>query len=99
MISTMIVATGLILFSLSTLGSAVMYSDIVNRREIRTQVRLNLVSCMEIADLMISADYFLSGTTTISELGCTLHFSNDSYGHVSIGATAELNGLIEKGNR
>ncbi|MEI6304915.1 MAG: hypothetical protein WCP09_02775 [Candidatus Taylorbacteria bacterium] len=98
MISTMIVASGLLVFSLSTLTSAVMYLDMVNRREIRTQVELNLSSCMNIADLMIGADYFLSGTMTISELGCTLHFSNDFAGHVSVGAIAELLGVIVKVN-
>lgn len=81
-ISTMIVATGLLVFTLSTLASAVAYSDMVYRREIRIQSNLNLTSCKNIAELMMKSDYYISGTTTISELGCTLHISNDFAGHI-----------------
>ncbi len=99
MISVMLLSIGILAFSISSLASATMYSDMVYRREIRIQVNANLSSCMNTAKLMIQRDYFIYGTSTLSEFGCTIHISNDFMGNTSIYAIAELSGIKEIGNR
>ena len=99
LISTVLLATGVLAFSIATLASAVLYSDLVWRREIRIQVGLNLTACLDTAELMISADYFISGAVGIGEFGCTVMISNDFAGHTSAIATAGISGIAEIGKR
>jgi hypothetical protein len=99
LISTILLAVGVATFSIVTLASAVMYSDIVYRKEIRIQVGFNLQACLDTAELMIARDYFISGTSSLLEFGCVMHVSNDFLGFTNVDATATLSGISESGHR
>jgi len=99
LIATVIISMSVIAFSMVTLASAVTFSDMVLRRELRIQTKHNLVACLDYAELMIARDYFLIGTTSVKEFGCEFNVSNDFTGNTSITATATLMGIKEIGGR
>jgi len=91
--AVILLAAGVMAFSLAALGSAVLYSDAVYRRELRIQANLNAESCLDTAALMAAKDYFLSGPVFISEFGCNAVISRDGIGHASITAQSSLAGV------
>jgi hypothetical protein len=91
--AVILLAAGVMVFSLVTLGSAVLYSDAVYRRELRIQANLNAESCLDTAALMVAKDYFLAGSVYISEFGCNAIVTRDGVGNVSITARASLAGV------
>jgi len=93
LIAVILLASGTIAFSLTTLSSAVAYADQVSKKEFRIQARFNTKACLDTVRLMSAKDYFLDGALTIPEFGCTATVSNDFSGHVSIKARAEFNGV------
>jgi len=99
LISVVLLATGVLAFSLTTLASAVSYGDMVSRREIRIQAGLNLEACLDTTELMIGRDYFLVGTSTLSEFGCIAFIVSDMIGNYSIDASARLSGVTVNGSR
>jgi hypothetical protein len=87
-------------FSLIASDAAAGYSDMVDRRELRIQAGLNAEACLDTASLMLAKDFFLNGTTTVPEFGCTVNVSNDSAtGNVSMDAVAVLQGVSAYGSR
>ncbi len=90
LVSTVILATGVLAFSISTLASSVMYADMVDRREIRIQTSQNLAACLDTIRLMIARDYHMSGLYTLSEFGCSVNIMNDFNGNHSVDAISEL---------
>ena len=93
LIAVIFLATSTLAFSLVSLGSALLYADAVNQRELRIQARLNAHACVDTIILMAHKDYFLQGTVSIPELGCIAVVTNDSFGHVSMNVIATLNGV------
>jgi hypothetical protein len=91
--AVILLATGTLAFSLVALGSAVLYADSVNRRELRIQAGLNAEACLDTVALMSVKDYFLVGPVYISEFGCDAVVSRDGSGYISIKASASLNGV------
>jgi len=91
--AVILLAAGVMAFSLAALGSAVLYSDAIYRRELRIQANLNAESCLDTAALMAAKDYFLTGPIHISEFDCNATISRDGIGHVSITAQASLAGV------
>ena len=91
--AVILLATGVMAFSLAALGSAVLYSDAVYRRELRIQANLNAESCLDTAALMAAKDHFLAGPVYISEFGCNATISRDGTGNASITAQASLAGV------
>ena len=99
LISVVLLATGVLAFSLVTLESAVIYADMASKREIRIQASLNLEACLDTSQLMIGRDYFWVGTSSLPEFGCTVYVKNDFGNHYSIDATATLSGIQAMANR
>ncbi len=99
LISVVLLATGVLAFSLATLESAVSYLDMVSRRELRIQAGLNLEACLDTAELMISRDSFMVGTRSLQEFGCTLLIGSGAGGDYTITASATLSGITVMGNR
>lgn len=62
------------------------------------QVRLNLSACLDTVRLMIARDYFISGTSTLSEFGCTAYIENDFSGNYSADVVSELSGIKSMGH-
>ncbi len=91
--AVIMLAAGVMAFSLAALGSAVSYEDAVDRRELRVQAAMNAEACLDSAALMAAKDHFLAGPFDISELGCTAVVSRDIAGNVSIQASARLEGV------
>lgn len=91
--AVILLAAGVMAFSLAALGSAVLYSDAVYRRELRIQANLNAESCLDTAALMAAKDYFLNGHIYISEFGCDAAISRDGAGNASITAQTSLAGV------
>lgn len=67
---------------ISTSGSVYSYVDSVTRREIRTQIDINIMSCIDRAKIMLYSDPFLEGPLSINELGCDIEidkYTNNRY--------------------
>jgi len=87
-------------FSLVALGSAAAYSDMADRRERRIQAGLNAAACLDTATLMAAKDFFLNGTTTVPEFGCTVDVANNiGTGNVSLNVTTSLEGVRAYGSK
>ena len=99
MIAVILIASGVLAFSLVSISSALLYADGVNQREYRIQARLNASSCLDVATLMVAKDYFMNGTTTISKFGCNISVGNDFSGNVSLDVVAEFLGIKTRGER
>ena len=68
----LLLSLGMLAFVATTLGSAILYADGVERREVRIQKRLNQRACEESVRLMKAKDYFLKGLISIPEFGCVI---------------------------
>ena len=68
----LLLSLGMLAFFATTLGSAILYADGVERREVRIQKRLNQKACKESLDLMKAKDYFLQGTISLPEFDCSI---------------------------
>jgi hypothetical protein len=88
--AVILLATGILAFSLVALSAAVSYADMVAQKELRIQATLNAQACLETAELMAAKDYFISGTFLISQFGCEATFVNDGRGSVHIHVQAKL---------
>lgn len=93
MIAVILIASGVLALSLASISSALLYADSVNQREYRIQTRLNASSCLDAATLMVAKDYFMNGTTTISEFGCNISVANDFSGNVSLDIVTDFLGV------
>lgn len=83
-IAVVILATGIIYFSLITLASVFAFSDFINKKELRIQANLNSKACLDQIILMVSRDYFLSGKIKLKDFNCTLDISNNFNGNVTV---------------
>ena len=98
-IAVVLIASGILAFSLVSISSALLYADAVNQREYRIQARLNADACLDMATLMVAKDYFMNGTTTIAKLECDISVANDFSGSVSLNVVAEFLGVKARGER
>ena len=83
-VAVVILATGIIYFSLITLASAFAFSDFIHKKELRIQANLNSKACLDQVILMVSRDYFLSGKIKLKDFDCTLDISNNFNGTVTV---------------
>lgn len=93
--AVIMLALGTLAFSLVTMTAAYEYADIVIRRELRIQTGLNTTACLDTVKLMAVKDYFISGTISIRDFGCTANVTNDFQGHVSISVRTNLSGVTQ----
>lgn len=89
-ITVVILATGILAISFSTLAGAISYSESVYKRELRIQANLNANACLDKVTLMVAKDYFLSGEIKIQEFGCIANITNDFNGGVSFVVESKL---------
>ncbi len=68
LVAVLMLALGTFAFSISTIVSATLYSDMVYAREMRIQKKLDQESCQATFALMKIKDYFLIG-----ESNCEYH--------------------------
>ena len=68
----LLLSLGMFAFVATTLGSAILYADGVERRELRIQRVLNQKACEESLILMKAKDYFLEGEVSIPEFECVI---------------------------
>jgi hypothetical protein len=66
---------------------------------LRIQASLNLEACLGSAQLIVQRDYFVQETSTIPELGCSMVFTNDLRGGISVSATSSLSGVTSSDSR
>ena len=97
--AVILIATGVISYSLATLSASVFYAESVEKREYRIQTNLNDSACLDTVTLMVVKDYFLKGSVSIPEFDCTATISNDWNGHVSVNVTATMAGVTMNGSR
>ena len=83
-VAVVILATGIIYFSLITLASAFAFYDFIHKKELRIQANLNSKACLDQVILMVSRDYFLSGKIKLKDFDCTLYISNNFNGTVTV---------------
>jgi len=91
-------ACSTLLFTSVIMQAVVTYSDMINRKEWRTQANLNAESCLSSVKLMVVKDYFLTGEVSVSEFGCTAvitrNYNQDSsLKSISIKTTARFNSV------
>ncbi len=94
LIAVIMLAFGALAFSFATLASAVSYADMISRRELRIQTRLNAAACLDTVKLMFAKDFFLNGKVSIPEFGCVAQVSNDFAGSISVNVTTTLEGVF-----
>jgi len=99
LVAVILIASGVLAVSLASMSSALLYADGVNQREYRIQARLNASACLDAATIMVAKDYFLNGTTTVSEFGCDFSAVNDFSGNVSLKVIARFLGVTARGER
>lgn len=68
--SLILIVSGILVFSATTLGAAVQYSEQVYKRELRIQARYNAESCADWIRVMIDKDYFLIGEVYVPQFDC-----------------------------
>lgn len=89
-IAIILLTTGVISFSLTTLLSSLAFFDSVYKKELRIQANLNAKACLDKTILIVSRDYFLSGQITLRELGCIVEVSNDFNGNIIVNGRASF---------
>ena len=75
LIAVVLLISGILVFSATTLGSAVWYADSVERREDRIQARLNAASCLETVKMMAQRNPFIGDYVIVKEFACTAFVS------------------------
>ncbi len=75
------------------MSSAISYSESVYLQEYRIQAGLNASACLDSATLMVAKDYFMAGTFSIAEFGCTVSVINDLKGNITLNVKAVFNGV------
>ena len=93
LIAVILIASGLLAFSVANMESAFRYADSVNKREMRITALLEANSCLDAVELMAQKDYFMKGLFTIPEFDCTATVANDFSGHFSIGIKVIVYGV------
>lgn len=93
LVAVILISSGVLALSLVSISSALMYSDSISKKEYRVQAKLNADSCMNYATLMASKDYFMNGTTTVSQFGCQIFTRNDYSGNVSMDVIVDFLGI------
>ena len=73
-VAVMLVSLGTLALAMSAMGAAIVYSDSVEKIELRLQNGLNQKACDDSALLIKSKDAFVSGTVRLFEFNCTLTF-------------------------
>jgi hypothetical protein len=99
LIAVILLALGIMSFSLCTASAALDYADSVYLHEARIQVNLNLTACLDSATLSVAKDYYLSGEVSFPNFACKVRITNDNSGNVSINATINAFGVIVQGGR
>ena len=99
LIAVVILASGVLAFSLAAMSAAAAYASAVEKKELRIQAGLNLNACLDYAELMAAKNYYLNGESTVREFGCALSIANDDNGGFSIAARSTLEGVSAYGNR
>ncbi len=77
-------------FSFLALSTSVVFADMVFRKEVRNQVNLNLLSCIDMMATIYSRDYFISGKIYLEEFGCQVSVANNFAGMIDVSATSSL---------
>lgn len=67
----LLLSSGTLAVSLAVLGSAVSYTDVVFRRELRVQAALDRDACEESAALLKAKDVFATGLIELQEFNCS----------------------------
>ncbi len=94
LIAVVLLSMTALLFSFVTMGSAFSYADTVSKRELRIQANMNADACLDTATLMTAKDYFLIGTSTLSEFGCTVQSTNDFAGNVTLNISVKFAEIV-----
>ncbi|MDQ2933181.1 MAG: hypothetical protein M3Q80_02255 [bacterium] len=68
-----LLASGTLVFSLTTLGAVILYADSIDRAEMRMQKNLNQIACKDTQRLIQAKDYFVTGDVFVHEFDCILH--------------------------
>ncbi len=89
-----IIVSGILMYSVMATVSAFAYSDMVLRREWRTQANINAQSCLSTVALMTAKDYFLEGEIEVEEFGCSATIIRDhSHATASVHTRATFSGI------
>lgn len=78
--------------SVTIVGSAYFYSDSVLRHELRIQSRLNVESCLNYVESMLSRDFNLRGDFFVKEFGCEVNIEENFPSNLSVRVNAKSDG-------
>ncbi|MFA6459068.1 MAG: hypothetical protein WCV79_01560 [Candidatus Paceibacterota bacterium] len=93
LIAVVLLASGAMAFSIATLGSAMTFADLVNKREFRIQAGLNARACLDTIRIMALKDYFLNGTLNLREFGCVANVTNNNRGVLEASLVSKFNNV------
>jgi hypothetical protein len=93
-IAVILLATGALVFSVTTMTSAISYAESVYLKELRIQAELNAQACLDHIALMVVKDYFMAGDFEIEEFGCRAKVVNDLSGVVALNVSAKLGKVV-----
>jgi hypothetical protein len=99
LIAVNLMAFGTLAFLVAAVSGAATFGGMVHKKELRRQAALNLTACLDSLSLMAEKDYFLKGTVTIREFGCSADVQNDFSGTISLSASAVLSGVTARDGR
>lgn len=92
-VSLLTLVLGALAFSIGLLSAVFLYSDSVNRKEMRFQAKLNARACLDVMGLMYAKNFFLQGTVELKEFGCVAEVFNDFDGHASTTLRSSIEGV------
>lgn len=84
LVSVILLALGVLTFSVTVLAAAAEYADMVSRHELRIQRGLNEKACADTLGLMIAKDAFLNGTVELPEFGCVATVRGGAVSDISV---------------
>ena len=92
--ATILISISILTFIVTVFRSSIMYEDMTNRLEWRTQANINANSCISTIGIMAVKDYFLNGEVHINEFGCTAYVDRDQFSKIlNVTANAVFNGV------
>lgn len=71
-VALILLSTSSLAFAMLVLAASVSFSDLVFRREVRIQDRINKTACSDVSTLVKEKDSFATGTITVKDLGCSI---------------------------
>ncbi len=94
----MILAYSILAIYVVVMSAVSAYVDSVYLYELRASTRQNLYSCLSKVELMLSHDFFLRGTTNLSEFDCAVDIENNGTivppSSIILSATARLGSVV-----